>query len=125
ALLRLKQDLQKMGVELESLGPTTVGIKSAPAIIRDSVWPSLLEQMASDVLDNGDSYAFERKVGDICATLACHSVIRAGQALSVPEMESLLEQMDEFPLSSFCPHGRPVSVEIPFDRLERDFGRKL
>jgi DNA mismatch repair protein MutL len=32
--------------------------------------------------------------------------------------------MDEFPLFSFCPHGRSVSVEWGFDKLERDFGRR-
>ena len=55
--------------------------------------------------------------------MACHSVVRAGQVLSHKEMESLLEQMDEFPLSSFCPHGRPVYVEYRFSKLEKDFGR--
>jgi DNA mismatch repair protein MutL len=59
------------------------------------------------------------------ARMACHSVVRAGQALSVAQMRELLEQMDEFPLSSFCPHGRPVSVEYPLAQLERDFGRRV
>ncbi|RYZ87816.1 MAG: hypothetical protein EOP06_12050 [Proteobacteria bacterium] len=54
-----------------------------------------------------------------------HSVVRAGQALSTEQMRRLLEEMDEFPLSSFCPHGRPVSVEYPYNRLEKDFGRTL
>jgi DNA mismatch repair protein MutL len=38
-------------------------------------------------------------------------------------MRSLLEEMDEFPMSTFCPHGRPVYVEYPFVKLEKDFGR--
>ena len=59
----------------------------------------------------------------MCATMACHSVVRAGQALSNEQMRSLLREMDEFPLSGFCPHGRPVSVEYPFTRLEKEFGR--
>jgi len=52
-------------------------------------------------------------------------VVRAGQALSHEQMRNLLRQMDEFPLSSFCPHGRPVSVDYPFAKLERDFGRTV
>ncbi len=79
--------------------------------------------MAHELVENGGSFSLERKIGDLVATLACHSAIRAGQALSVEEMQALLENMDEFPLSSFCPHGRPVSVEYPFYRLEKDFGR--
>lgn len=65
----------------------------------------------------------EKVVGDLCATMACHSVVRAGQALSLEQMRTLLQEMDKFPLSSFCPHGRPVSVEYPYAKLEKDFGR--
>ena len=38
--------------------------------------------------------------------MACHSAVRAGQALSLQEMKALLTEMDDFPQSSFCPHGR-------------------
>ena len=57
--------------------------------------------------------------------MACHSVIRAGQSLSQNEMEQLLEDMDEFPLSGFCPHGRSVAIEFPFSQIEKDFGRRV
>jgi DNA mismatch repair protein MutL len=62
-------------------------------------------------------------IADMFASMACHSVVRAGQVLGIEEMQSLLSQMDEFGLSSFCPHGRPVFVEYPFRELEKDFGR--
>jgi DNA mismatch repair protein MutL len=55
--------------------------------------------------------------------MACHSVVRAGQSLSLEQMKQLLVQMDEFPLSSFCPHGRPVFVRRRFQDIEREFGR--
>ncbi len=124
-IFQLNESFQKLGVTIERLGPSTIGIKSAPAFVKDSVFAEILEKMADEVLDKGGSFQFEKKVVDICATLACHSVIRAGQALSIAEMKSLLEQMDEFPLSSFCPHGRPVSLEWTFDKLEKDFGRRV
>jgi DNA mismatch repair protein MutL len=62
-------------------------------------------------------------VGEIFASMACHSVIRAGQSQSFEQMKSLLAQMDEHPLSSFCPHGRPVFVKRTFFDIEREFGR--
>ena len=76
-----------------------------------------------DLLNNGGSFAIEKKISDLFATMACHSVIRAGQSLSVSEMQELLKSMDEYSLSSFCPHGRPVSVEKSFVELEKLFGR--
>jgi len=123
ALQHLFPDLEKLGVYVEVLGPTTVGVKAAPHIIKESVMSSVLDKMATEALELGGSFRMEKVIGDLCATMACHSVVRAGQALSLEQMKSLLNEMDEFPLSSFCPHGRPVSVDYPFTKLEKDFGR--
>lgn len=123
ALEGAKMDLERLGVSLEQSGPQSVAIRSKPAAISDEALRSSLTKLASEIVEKGGGFALEKRISDMCATMACHSVVRAGQALSREQMESLLRQMDEFPLSSFCPHGRPVSVEYPFGRLERDFGR--
>jgi DNA mismatch repair protein MutL len=125
ALQNFFPDLEKLGVFVESLGPTTLGVKAAPSLLKESILSSVLEKMAHEALELGGSFRMEKMIGDICATMACHSVVRAGQALSLDQMRRLLSEMDEFPLSSFCPHGRPVSVEYPFAKLEKDFGRTL
>lgn len=123
SLLVVAKEMERLGVYIESLGPGTVGVKAAPLMIKESILSSVLDRMATEMVDQGGSYSLERVVGDICATMACHSVVRAGQALGMDQMKSLLRDMDMFPLSSFCPHGRPVSVEYPFFKLEKDFGR--
>ncbi len=123
ALLGIAKEIERLGVHIESLGPGTVGVKAAPLMIKEAILSSVLDKMATEIVDQGGSYSLERVVGDICATMACHSVVRAGQALGLEQMKSLLRDMDLFPLSSFCPHGRPVSVEYPFYKLEKDFGR--
>ncbi|MFM6928368.1 MAG: DNA mismatch repair endonuclease MutL [Bdellovibrio sp.] len=123
AILTLAKEIERLGVHIEALGPGTVGVKAAPLFIKESILSTVLDRMAGEIVDQGGSYSLERAVGDICATMACHSVVRAGQALSNDQMRNLLREMDHFPLSSFCPHGRPVSVEYPFYKLEKDFGR--
>lgn len=125
ALISAADDFTRLGIRLESLGPGMVGVKAGPALLKDAVYGAALEKTAQEILDRGGSFNFEKIIGDLCATMACHSVVRAGQALSMEQMKSLLREMDEFPLSSFCPHGRPVSVEFPFTRLEKEFGRTL
>lgn len=123
ALLAMGKEIERLGVHIEALGPGTVGVKAAPLMIKESSLSGVLDKMATEIVDQGGSYSLERTVGDICATMACHSVVRAGQSLSHDQMKNLLRDMDLFPLSSFCPHGRPVSVEYPFYKLEKDFGR--
>lgn len=123
ALLTLKDELARVGVNIDALGPEAIAVRSGPTLISESALLRSLQTLAQEVSERGGSYAFEKKISDLFATMACHSVVRAGQAMSSEQMKSLLEQMDEFPLSSFCPHGRPVSVEYPIYQLEKDFGR--
>lgn len=125
ALLLQTQALAKMGFSIEAMGPRSLAVSSFPALLKESAVKSGLEELAARTLERGGSFVVEEKIGDVFARMACHSVVRAGQALGPEQMRSLLEQMDEFPLSSFCPHGRPVSVEYPYARLERDFGRTV
>ncbi len=124
-LLLLQKDLEKLGLLIESMGPETLVVNAAPSILSEKAIAKAIELLAKEVSENGGSLAFDRVVSDIVATLACHSVIRAGQALSLSEMQSLLVEMDQYSFSSFCPHGRPVFVEYPFDRIEKEFGRTL
>lgn len=122
-LLRSELEIQKLGFNIERLGPITLGIKSAPALIKDSSIQNAFEKMAEELSQNGGSFAIEKVISDIFASMACHSVVRAGQSLSINEMQELLKSMDQFALSSFCPHGRPVSIDLTFFELEKRFGR--
>ncbi len=125
ALLKMAVSLEKFGFRFERLGPLTVGVQSAPALLKSSKWISVIESLAQELVDQGESFRIEEKISDLCASMACHSVVRAGQSLSADEMRALLIEMDEFPLSSFCPHGRPVYIEKPFFQIEKEFGRRL
>lgn len=116
-------ELRRLGLEVEITGPTVVGVRSAPALLKESAIDGGLRSFAREVSERGGSFAVEKAIADICASMACHSVVRAGQPLSHEQMTELLEQMDDFALSSFCPHGRPVSVEWSWPQLEREFGR--
>ena len=122
-LLELKEDLKKLGVQIEQSGPCSLVVNSSPLILKEKALEEGLLFLAKQRMETGDSFAFEGVISDLCATLACHSAIRAGKSLDEEQMKELLIQMEEFPLSSFCPHGRPVFVEYPLSRLEKDFGR--
>lgn len=123
ALHAQRENIEKMGLSLERMGPESIAVSAIPSIVKESAVSEALQKIAYEIIDNGDSLAWEKVVGEIFASMACHSVIRAGQPQSPEQMTSLLAQMDEHPLSSFCPHGRPVFVKRSFFDIEREFGR--
>jgi DNA mismatch repair protein MutL len=123
AILNQSSELETMGLMVESGGPETILIAAAPSIVKDRAVAEVLVKFAEDMVSKGGSFSIEKKVADIFATMACHSAIRAGNVMSIDEMSSLLAQMDQFKLSSYCPHGRNVYIQMPKTKIERDFGR--
>ena len=117
------KELTAFGLEMEEMGPSVLAVRAIPSIIKEDSLIHAVKRMADEIEERGDSFSLEKAMSEVFASMSCHSAIRAGQPQSVEQMKSLLQQMDQFPLSSFCPHGRPVFVEMSFGELERRFGR--
>lgn len=116
-------DLNEIGLDISEMGPSTLAVRSMPALIKEESLQAVIEKLVEEVEQYGESFSLEKAMSEVFASMACHSAIRAGQALSKTEMTGLLNQMDEFPMSSFCPHGRPVFFEMNFSEIDRRFGR--
>jgi DNA mismatch repair protein MutL len=59
----------------------------------------------------------------VWASLACHSVARAGDPLVYAEMVTLLERLQRCANPMHCPHGRPTIVRLEPDAIARLFKR--
>ncbi|MNT87935.1 DNA mismatch repair protein MutL [compost metagenome] len=83
----------------------------------------LVRDLADDLAEWGEALALKDKLGNICATMACHGSVRAGRRLQVDEMNALLRQMEDTPGSGQCNHGRPTFISLKLADIERLFGR--
>lgn len=124
-LLKNSESLEKLGLVFEQSGPKQIEIVETPSLIKDAAIVKALEKMVEQYSLNSQSFIFEDIISDIFATMACHSAIRAGQLLTQLEMEELLNLMDEYSTTSYCPHGRPVFVRYSFLQIEKDFCRRV
>jgi len=114
--------LAAAGFEVEPFGGATVAIKAMPAGLRDDS-AAVLRELLAELADRAGSRAVEQRLDHVLATIACHSVVRAGDVLSPREAESLLGQMDGVDFRAHCPHGRPVLLRIPATEIGRRLGR--
>jgi len=118
------EEVKQVGFEVEPFGGTTFALKSIPAPLVGCDHRQLLIDLAGELMQVEKGRAFESAMEDVLATMACHSAVRAHQALSAEESRALLDALDAIDFNTRCPHGRPVAAQIPLAELERRVERR-
>jgi len=113
------QELAEFGFTIEPFGGKTFLVRAVPAMLNDKDWTGMLRELL-DSLSEGDKSNW---VEAVISTMACHSAIRAGQALSDSEMRELVRQLEQAVTPHTCPHGRPTMIHLSYGQLKKDFGR--
>ncbi|MBT2133775.1 DNA mismatch repair endonuclease MutL [Croceibacterium sp. LX-88] len=116
-------DFAELGLSIERFGPGAMLVRAVPAILAKADPAALLQDLADDLAQHGESLLLGERIEHVLATMACHGSVRAGRTLSVPEMNALLREMERTPRSGQCNHGRPTWVKLSMGDVEKLFGR--
>ncbi len=117
-------DLGRLGLVVEPFGRGAVVVREVPALLGDTDVKGLVRDLADELADLDAAIGLEERLGEVCATMACHGSVRAGRRLNESEMNALLRQMESTPRTGQCGHGRPTYVELRLTDIERLFGRR-
>jgi DNA mismatch repair protein MutL len=119
-LLEVHGALEKLGFHLEAFGGTSVLVHAIPAGVREWKHGALLR----DVVDHYSELPGKLEVHErVARSLACHGAVKAGQRLSLREMNELVDQLFATRKPQGDPHGRPVFLRMDLSELHRRFGR--
>ena len=112
------------GFQLEPFGGETWLVRAIPAALtaRNNPDPSAALVKLLDAV-SVEQVVMEREDA-LAATIACHGAVRAGDTLTVDEMDALLRQLETTENPHHCPHGRPTVIHFTQYQLEREFGRR-
>ncbi|GET43537.1 DNA mismatch repair endonuclease MutL [Microseira wollei] len=107
------EQLQRIGLEVESFGEGLWASRTAPALLaqRNDCAAALLELSLG-----GDLQAAQ-------VATACRSAIRNGTPLTLSEMQTLIDQWQRTRHPRTCPHGRPIYLSLEESALSRFFRR--
>jgi DNA mismatch repair protein MutL len=114
-------ELRQIGFEVEAFGEGAVVIRSVPAIVRDVDVAERFRLILRELADGGVGTSW---LDAVAISAACHTSIRAGQAMSLPEMRELVAQLERTRHPRACGHGRPTMLHLTQGELERQFARR-
>jgi DNA mismatch repair protein MutL len=123
ALATLSPALAALGVVIEPIGPRSWRLLALPpeldpegaiAFVRELLARSRAGESPARVED------FRHRAA---AILACHTAVRANQRLDAAGIAALLSDLARTETPGACPHGRPTSITIDRDEIERRFKR--
>jgi DNA mismatch repair protein MutL len=115
--------LERLGLELSAAGPGELAVRAAPALLASGDVIGLARAVLAELREFGAAQVLAARRDALLATMACHAAVRAHRALSVPEMNALLREMEETERSGSCNHGRPTWHQLTLADLDRLFLR--
>ncbi len=111
-----------LGFTLEQVGPTSFRLTEMPADVPPGEARDFLHDIL--VLLEGRTAPSAAELRHACLqTAACRAAVKAGDSLTMRQIQALLQELAATPLPYTCPHGRPAIVRFAPDDLAKLFKR--
>ncbi|TYP00099.1 DNA mismatch repair protein MutL [Geothermobacter ehrlichii] len=113
----------ELGFELEHFGGNSYVLKAIPQILARDDAETLVRDVVDELGRLGRSSLIDEAVDRVLIRMACHSMVRANQALTPEQVRALMRQLDSIDFNAQCPHGRPVMHRLSLAEVEKFFHR--
>ena len=122
ALLESVDELKRAGISIEDFGGQCVLVRTFPMILSGADIDSTIREIAAGFV-GGSREVQSSKLDWIYHSSACRAAVKGGDTGRPAEWLDLAKQVLLDDSIRFCPHGRPVCVEMTRKELEKQFGR--
>ncbi|MDD2445245.1 MAG: DNA mismatch repair endonuclease MutL [Clostridia bacterium] len=111
---------ENLGFYMEPFGHNNIKLTRIPLLLFNLKISDFIDEVKLNII------SFNKKTSDILkefiAQKACKSAVKAGDNLSILEINSLVKDLEKN-TTLLCPHGRPIVIEISKKQLEKWFKR--
>ncbi|MCI5929015.1 MAG: DNA mismatch repair endonuclease MutL [Pseudoflavonifractor capillosus] len=113
--------LSQFGFDAEDFGGGAIIVRAAPGDVDAEDVPATLEEIAAKLLTTGRANPDAAR-DELMHTMACKAAIKGGQKNGPQELEKVAGAVMRGEVK-YCPHGRPVAIEMTRGQLEKQFKR--
>ncbi len=123
---QLEELFDRIGINAAPMGPKSVGVSSVPSfLLSRNVDPgAFLDELFETIEREGFIPNKEEALHEILDMMSCKAAIKAGDKLSETELADIIALRDTTDRAASCPHGRPTTVRLTIEELERLFDRR-
>ncbi len=118
--------LERIGVQCAPMGPKAVGVHAVPSFLhsRNVAAEPFLAELFEKIDHGGFVPTSEEALHEVLDMMSCKAAIKAGDVLSDHELAAIMQLRQEHERSGSCPHGRPTTVRLTIEELEKLFDRR-
>ena len=113
--------LGQFGFTVEDFGAAALAVSETPDDIPTGEIAATLEELARRILTTGTADPAGAR-DELLHTMACKAAIKGGWKTAREELEAVAAAVMSGQVK-YCPHGRPVAVELTKKQLEKQFKR--
>ena len=121
-LERYRKDIERLGYEIENFGGREYMISAVP----DNLFSIDMKDLFIEMLDDFSNLT-GRETPDLImekvASMSCKAAVKGNDALSLPEIDALIEELLTLDNPFNCPHGRPTIIAMSKYEIEKKFKR--
>ena len=121
SLLDILPYLEKIGFKIKKKDERSIRIDAIPSEMALGNEKNVIREILDNFLKEQKKYSSFQE--GLAAMFACKAAIKAGDSLMREEMQELINRLFSTKHPYYCPHGRPIIVQMSLDELDGRFER--
>ena len=120
-LLEIFPYLKKIGFKIVETENLKLIVEATPSDIRWGDEKKIIKEIIDEFISTRKKYSSYKEA--LAASFACKAAVKAGDQMSKDEMVMLVNRLFSTKHPYYCPHGRPIIMQLSLEELDKRFER--
>ena len=120
-LLEIFPYLKQIGFKIREGDNSRIIVEATPADISWGDEKRIIKEIIDEFISTRKTYSSYKEA--LAASFACKAAVKAGDLMANDEMVILINRLFSTEHPYYCPHGRPIIIQLSLDELDKRFER--